>query len=114
MRIAKNDTIMDLIRGDIGTSVTITEVEEVSGTKWGYMGSGWVCMDYIVLDGEDESDTKTIVADCLNVRQEPSIYAEIVGYYYYGAIVEIQETTDAEGITWGKTSKGWISMDYAE
>ena len=58
--------------------------------------------------------TKTIVADCLNVRQSPSLYASIVSYYYYGAMVEVTETTDADGITWGKTSSGWISMDYAK
>ena len=95
-----------------GTAVTITEVEEVSGTKWGYIGSGWICMEYVTL--ESSSNMKTIIADCLNVRQEPSLYAEIVGYYYYGAMVDILETTDADGITWGRTSKGWISMDYAK
>lgn len=99
--------------------VTITEVQEVNGTKWGYMGSGWICMNYVVLDGESSgssestSSTKTIIADCLNVRQSPSLYASIVSYYYYGAMVEVTETTDADGITWGKTSSGWISMDYA-
>lgn len=100
--------------------VTITEVQEVNGTKWGYMGSGWICMNYVVLDGESSgssestSSTKTIIADCLNVRQSPSLYASIVSYYYYGAMVEVTETTDADGITWGKTSSGWISMDYAK
>lgn len=100
-----------------GSSVTITEVQEVSGTKWGYNGSGWICMDYVVLSGEggsSASSTKTIIADCLNVRQSPSLYASIVNYYYYGAMVEVTETTDADGITWGKTAKGWISMDYAK
>ena len=95
-----------------GSSVTITDVEEVNGTKWGYMGSGWICMDYVVIDGESENNSRTIIADCLNVREEPTLYSSIVGYYYYGARVEILETADADGLTWGKTSKGWVCMDY--
>ena len=100
-----------------GTKVTITEVKEVSGTKWGYMGSGWICMDYVVLDqqtSENSGDVKTVTADCLNVRASASTSAKIVGYYYQGAKVTITETTTAGGIKWGKTSKGWICMDYVK
>ena len=100
-----------------GTKVTITEVKDVSGTKWGNIGDGWVCMDYIVLDtqqSEDAADTKTVTADCLRVRKTPSTSAEIVGYYYEGAKVQIQETKDVDGTTWGRTPKGWISMDYVK
>ena len=100
-----------------GTKVTITEVKEVSGTKWGYMGSGWICMDYVVLDQQtsvNNGDVKTVTADCLNVRASASTSAKIVGYYYQGAKVTITETTTAGGIKWGKTSKGWICMDYVK
>ena len=100
-----------------GTKVTITEVKEVSGTKWGYMGSGWICMDYVVLDQQtsvNNGDVKTVTADCLNVRQSASTSAKIVGYYYQGAKVTITETTTAGGTKWGKTSKGWICMDYVK
>ena len=99
-----------------GTKVTITEVKDINGTKWGYIGDGWVCMDYIVLDGqqEDAADTKTVIADCLRVRKDPSTSAEIVGYYYEGAKVQILETRSVNGMTWGRTAKGWISMDYVK
>ena len=100
-----------------GDKVTITEVKEVSGTKWGYIGSGWVCMDYVVLDkqtAEKTDDVRTVTADCLNVRETASTSAKIVGYYYQGAKVTILETKTAEGIQWGKTSKGWICMDYVK
>lgn len=100
-----------------GDKVTITEVKEVSGTKWGYIGSGWVCMDYVVLDkqtSENTGDVRTVTADCLNVRETASTSAKIVGYYYQGAKVTILETKTAEGIQWGKTSKGWICMDYVK
>ena len=99
-----------------GTKVTITEVKEVKGTKWGKISSGWVCMDYIVLDGQNDNNgnVKTVTAECLNVRKSASSTAKIVGYYYKGAKVTILETKKVSGTTWGKTSKGWISMKYVK
>ena len=97
--------------------VTITQVRDAGGMKWGYIGDGWISMDYVILDGQQEaqsSDAKTITADCLRVRQTPSTSAQIVGYYYQNAKVQILETKDVDGTTWGKTSKGWISMDYVK
>jgi len=32
-----------------GTKVTITKTKTVSGTKWGYIGDGWISMDYVVV-----------------------------------------------------------------
>ena len=100
-----------------GTKVTITEVKEVKGTKWGKISSGWICMDYVILDdqsGTDSTVTKTVIADCLNVRKSASTSAKIVGYYYEGARVEILETKKVDGTTWGRTAKGWISMKYVK
>lgn len=102
---------------DNGAKVTIVEVKDVSGTKWGNIGDGWVCMDYVVLDQQKEessAETKTVTADCLRVRKSPSTSAEIVGYYYEGAKVQILETKDVGGTKWGRTAKGWISMDYVK
>lgn len=97
--------------------VTITEQKTVGGTVWGKISSGWVSMDYIILDssssgGTSSTVTKTITADCLRVRSGPSTNNSIVGYLYYGAKVQILET-NSDG-TWGKISNGWISMDYAK
>lgn len=100
-----------------GTKVTITEVKDVSGTKWGKISDGWICMDYVILDGQKEetsADTKTITADCLRVRETASTSAKIVGYYYQNAKVQILETQTVDGTTWGRTAKGWISMDYVK
>jgi uncharacterized protein YgiM (DUF1202 family) len=99
-----------------GDTVTITQVKDVKGTKWGKVKSGWVCMDYIILDDQEDtsSNVKTVIADCLNVRKSPKSSAKIVGYYYEGARVEILETKKVDDTTWGKTSKGWISMKYVK
>ena len=85
-------------------------------------------MDYVILDGQGsasggdtatdtpaQTNTKTIIADCLRIRSGAGTSNSIVGYLYYGAKVEILETaTAADGTAWGKISTGWISMDYAK
>ena len=89
----------------------------MKGTNWGKISSGWVCMDYIVLDGQEDDDdavVKTVTADCLNVRKSASTSSKIVGYYYEGARVTILETKKVGSTTWGRTSKGWISMKYVK
>ena len=100
-----------------GTKITVTEIKDVSGTKWGNIGDGWVCLDYVVMDGQTQqtpADGKTVTADCLRVRETPSTSAQIVGYYYQNAKVQISETQESEGATWGKTPKGWVSMAYVK
>ena len=100
-----------------GTKVTVKEIKDAGGTKWGNIGDGWVCLDYVVIDGQPQetpADSKTVTADCLRVRETPSTSARIVGYYYQGAKVQISETQEAEGATWGKTAKGWVSMAYVK
>lgn len=102
--------------------VTITERKTVGGMVWGKISSGWISLDYVILDNgassggsTSQTTTKTIIADCLRVRSNPGTSNTIVGYLYYGAKVQILETAKAsDGTTWGKISNGWISMDYAK
>lgn len=102
--------------------VTITERKTVGGMVWGKISSGWISLDYVILDNgassggsATQTTTKTIIADCLRVRSNPGTSNTIVGYLYYGAKVQILETAKAsDGTTWGKISNGWISMDYAK
>ena len=106
-------------------TVTITERRTVGATQWGKIANGWISMDYVVLDGASsggtsaeapaQKETKTIIADCLNVRSGPGTNNSVVGYLYYGSKVEILETTTAaDGTLWGKIANGWISMNYAK
>ena len=102
--------------------VTITDRKTVGGMEWGKISSGWVSMDYIILDNTGNTGsapsqpaTKTITADCLRVRKGPGTSNTIVGYLYYGAKVQILETTTiSNGEVWGRINSGWISMDYAK
>ncbi len=98
-----------------GTRVEILETATVNGMTWGRTAQGWISLDYVELDKADEPDqtwTGTVNASCLRVRKEPTTASAIVGYLYRGAKVEILETKTVDGTDWGRTSQGWISLDY--
>ncbi|MBR4863214.1 MAG: SH3 domain-containing protein [Oscillospiraceae bacterium] len=107
-----------------GDKVEITERKTVGGTQWGKIDKGWISLDYIVFDqGSTQQNqqtqttqkvTKTVTADCLRIRSAAGTNNSIVGYLYRGAKVEILETKTVGGTTWGRVSKGWISMDYVK
>lgn len=108
---------------DSGDHVQITERKTVGGSEWGKISKGWICMDYIRLDGETSSGSTstetddgsmTVIADCLCVRSGAGLSNGVVDYLYYGDKVTVTETTTVDGMTWGKISGGWISMDYVQ
>ena len=107
-----NNTHLTSIAG--GTKVTILETTKVGNTEWGRIEQGWICLDYVTLDkpAASEPQTKTVTASALNIRSGPGTGYEKVGSYSKGSKVEILETTKVGSTTWGKTDKGWISMDY--
>ena len=107
--------------------VTISEVKD----GWGKTAKGWISMDYVNTTGGTDTkpetnkndknnntnnDTQGTAADIkgivntaeLNIRKEPDVTSDRVGGYTYGNRVIITETKDG----WGKTDKGWISMNY--
>lgn len=98
--------------------VEILEQKTVGSTVWGKISKGWISMDFVVLDNATSTTlqkvTKTVTADCLRIRSQAGTSATIVGYLYYGAKVEVLETKTVNGMTWGRVSKGWISMDYVK
>ncbi len=97
--------------------VEITEQKKVGSTTWGKINKGWISLDYVVLDEQNESNqtaTKTVTADCLRIRSAAGTSHKIVGYLYEGAKVEILETVKVGSATWGRISKGWISMEYVK
>ena len=52
------------------------------------------------------------VNDVLRVRSGPSTAYSVAGYLYNGDRVEVLEEKIVGSMVWGKTSNGWISMDY--
>lgn len=120
-----------------GDRIEVVRREEMAGISWGYVTDpvGWIVMDYVKMDMEQNaggSDTSTpagngeapaptqpaaetsikgvITANGLNVRSEASKDGKVQGSYNKGDVVTILETKNG----WGRTNKGWISMDYVE
>ena len=126
---------------DAGTVVEILRQETTADVTWGMISSpvnGWICMDYVKMYSsqsssvDNEADFNTsqpttpsgnsnttnnngaqgtkgvITASSLDVRDEASASGKIVGSYFKGDVVTILETKDG----WGRTSKGWIKMEY--
>ena len=101
------------------SKVEITEQKTVEGMTWGKISNGWISMTYVELEKkpvqtQPQKVVKTVTADCLRLRSGPGTSYEVVGYLYTGAKVEILQTQTAGGTAWGKTAKGWLSMDYVK
>ena len=103
-----------------GTSVIILETKN----GWGRTEKGWISMTYVDTDGKTNNNTNTdkntnttttggtayfITASQLNIRDEASVNGKQVGSYTEGDRVIVLETSNG----WGKTDKGWISLQYA-
>ena len=97
-----------------GDKLTIVEQKTVGGAVWGKIAQGWVSMDYVTVIETPQAVTKTITANCLNVRSGAGTGFDVVGYLYAGTKVEVTETKTVNGITWGKIATGWISMEYTK
>ena len=123
-----------------GDKVEISRREEVTGIDWAYIISptaGWIVMEFVEMDipteeapqenvstpagnGEVTAPTQApsttntesikgvINANGLNIRSEASKDGKVQGSYNKGDVVTILETKNG----WGRTNKGWISMDY--
>ena len=101
----------------IGDRVEILEQKTVNGMTWGRTVDGWISLDYVELDTQTEdrpaqSRMVTVDTDCLRIRGGAGLDHEIVGFLYRDAKVEILEEETVDGMTWGRTEDGWISLDY--
>lgn len=106
-----------------GTRVEILEQKTGGAMVWGRISSGWISMSYVILDEQTESKPETNVGtpagqvgtvNCeqLNIRDGAGITYKIVGSYYKNDKITITEQKTVGSTTWGRTAKGWISMDY--
>ena len=119
---------------DKGTQVEILRTEPLNDTEWALIREGWIPMEFVemangaVTDPETttpEEDTKPeetepkdntvttsikgiVSAQQLYIRSEGSTNGDIKGSYAKGDAVTILETKNG----WGRTNKGWISMQY--
>lgn len=98
-----------------GTKVEIYETKTADGMLWGRIKQGWICMQYVQLEytGTEEGKTGTVISTTsLNIRASASITSAWVGSAPSGSRVTVYETTAAGGLTWGRTDRGWVCMNY--
>lgn len=93
-----------------GDKVVILE----TSNGWGRTDKGWISMQYAYKNGATgENTAKGIVTgDALNIRSGPGTGYGSVGSYASGTRVSILEQITVDGVTWGCTDKGWISLGY--
>lgn len=121
-----------------GNKVTILEQTTVKGKTWGKTDKGWICLSYVKLDSTASSapttppttdtpstDTTTpptstyptgtvtgVTTAGLNIRAGAGKKYQTVATYVKGTKVIVTDQQIADGVTWGKTDKGWICMSY--
>ena len=104
-----------------GTKVTVKERIKINGTYWGYASGGWICMDYVDVDGETSNNNNTtttgngtVTGNGLNIRSGAGTDYDTVGSLKKGDRVTIQETQTVDGVKWGRISQGWICLTYVK
>lgn len=106
----------DIVRGLVaGERVHIMELIEVNGSQWGRVSDGWICLDYVVLDGAETPEPAvygTVICEVLNIRAGAGTSYDIVGTLREGQRVAVFEQKNAEGYLWGRISSGWVWMDH--
>ena len=109
----KYEKVATLKKGD---RVVILETAQVGNATWGRIEKGWIHMYYVQLDGTEVPNgtiSRTVTTE-LRIRAGAGTSYDKVGTYKKGEIVLIYETTTVNGFLWGRTDKGWISMEYVK
>lgn len=103
-----------------GTKVEILEQKTVNGRLWGRCSQGWICLrtyaklETVTVNGSSTKLVGKVTASALNIRSGAGTGYAVVGKLYKGETVEILEKKTVNGTTWGKCSKGWVSLDYVQ
>ena len=65
--------------------------------------------------GSGEGIPATVISNAgLNIRAGAGTNFATVGAYKSGAKISILEQKTVDGVTWGRTDKGWVSMQYVK
>lgn len=131
---SEGNTTSSKILGSYNKGDVITILETKDG--WGRTDKGWVKMDYVNTSASTTNNTTTnntttnntttnttvsggngnttviakgiVTAQQLNIRSSATQDSDRLGSLNYGDRVEILEKSG----NWGRTSKGWISLNY--
>lgn len=106
-----------------GTEVTVYEQKLTGGMIWGRIStadgvSGWACLSYITMTSTGETTGGGVMGTVVNtytgvnVRSAPGIGSAMVGKIFANSRVEIFEQKLHGTSYWGRTTQGWVCMDY--
>ena len=119
-------------KADRGDKLTVTETKQAGSYLWGKTSKGWIALKYTSYSkapetGKDEpvtppaqtqqpvaGSTGVTTADSLNIRKGAGTGYARVGAYPMGSKITILETKMVGASTWGRTDKGWISLNYVK
>lgn len=111
-------------KADKGDVLYVTETKQSGSYLWGKTSKGWIALKYTDYSSAGEEEPVTppatekltgiTTADSLNIRKGAGTGYDKVGAYSYGTKVEILEKKLVGSSTWGRTDKGWISMNYVK
>ncbi|MBE6943905.1 MAG: hypothetical protein E7453_06550 [Ruminococcaceae bacterium] len=127
-----------------GAKVTILERKTVGTMEWGRTDKGWISLSYVDIEEPvtppeptepaptepapteptptepkpteppKTQQTGTVTASSLNIRAEAGTSGRYLDYYLRGTKVTILETKMVGSVKWGRTDKGWISLQYVK
>ena len=100
-----------------GDRVVITETAKVGSATWGKTEKGWIHMYYVKLDSKplpEGATYKIVTVNGLNIRAGAGVNYDKVGTYRKGEVIVVYELTKVGDKDWGRTDKGWISLEYTK
>ena len=100
-----------------GDRVVITETVKVGSATWGKTEKGWIHMYYVKLDTKplaEGATYKIVTVDGLNIRAGAGVNYDKMGSYRKGEVIVVYELTKVGDKDWGRTDRGWISMEYTK
>ena len=123
-------TVGVVVQGD---KLEIREIRQVGAEQWGRFRAGWIRLDFTTYEGgseipqpqppkEEEVEDEdregipgTVTSNSgLNIRSGPGTNYGVVGAYGSGDRVYILEQKTVSGVNWGRTDRGWISLQYVK
>ena len=104
-----------------GHKLLIEETSVIGDKTWGRYGENWIDLSYTDYEAVMEEIRNRVLFTCkidvstsLNIRSGPGTQYDPVGSYKKNVLVEVHEVKTVGGTQWGRTNKGWISLDYVK
>ena len=100
---------------DAGTELTITLTGTSRGMLFGRFDGGWISLQYTNYNEAIAAALPrwgTVTADAVNIRSSAGTSGSIVGQKNTGDEVQILEWTHSGDLMWGRTTEGWICLQY--